>query len=659
VSRSVRSLEGFARWLVISSAVAAPWLFGASDPWASDLVSLLALTGAVVWLIAAVASPPHRLRAGGLTALLVILLALIALQAVPLPHAVVRLLSPLSSSAAGEGMDLLRRLGLSPDGWTPSVSTLSVAPGATRAAAGLVAVYILAFLVIANGTHHWSDLRRMAAVVLGCGFILVLISLIHGFTHSRELLWFHVPRYMVYGFGPFNNRNHFATHALLLFGLATGAFLASAAIPALRGAGWRERVLFLSTRGASGLAMLALAMVVTASAVLFSMSRGAAVSLVAAVGAAFLAWTLGGESRGGARRAVAAVVLMAFALVVWLGWQPVVERLSTLGAVARDPVADLRAMAAADTLSLFGMSPALGVGFGAFQYVFPVVARTELQGGRWVHTHNDWIEYLAEGGVAGGLLVALAAWLFVREVARKMPDIPTDRRRFVQGCLIGMCAVAIQNVVDFGLRKPANGMLLAVLAGMVIAALRRPSVQAGEDADGSSTAPESRGTPGGSTVRRAAFCAALVLAVALWSDTLAGLQDALAFKRFERLERIYKQADDPAMLEAIVAAVRPETESARRLGGRHPELVIEVVAAQFLWAMDRRLPAVTRRLVEGDALHTAAAAVRAAPTDPGAWLWLGRGYALTGRWAAADRCLERATGLRPRGAPLRLLPAGR
>lgn len=658
MSRSVRSLESAARWLVVSSAAVAPWLFGASEPWASDLVSLVAFTGAMCWLIGVAACPPTRLRVRSLTAVLVLLLALMCLQIIPLPPWLANAVSSFSASVGRDGLDLLRALGLATDGEIAGWIPLSVAPGATRAATGLFAVYVLAFLVIANGTHHWTDLRRMAAVILGSGFTMVLVSLVHGLTHSRELFWFHVPRHMEYGFGPFANRNHFATHAILLFGLAAGMFLAAVTIPALRGAGWRERLLFLSTRGASRLAMLALVVVVTAATVFLSLSRGAIVSLMVAVGVAIAAWALSGNLRAAPRYAFVAALILVFSMVVWLGWRPIAERLSTLGAVARDPVADWRVMAASDTLALLGLSPILGCGFGSFQYVFPVVARPELHVGRWMHTHNDWVEWLAEGGVVGGLLVALALWFFLREVMRKMRGLSADRRLFVQGCLVGLAAVAIQSGVDFGLRKPANGLLFAVLAGLAVAALRRPSFLAAEPDAGSpqQEAPGPVESVGGGIRLRIAACLALVAVVMAWSGSAIGFQEALAFKRLEHLDRMSQKTDDPAMIEALVASARAEAQLCMGVGGRSPELLIEVMATHFRWAMDRRLSPATRRLLEEDTLRMASLPVRAAPTDFSGWLWLARGQAMAGRWSAVDRCMERAAELRPRGVPPRLVP---
>jgi hypothetical protein len=466
---------------------------------------------------------------------------------------------------------------------------------------------------------------------------------------------------MVYGFGPFANRNHFATHAVMLFGLGAGLFMASATIPAMRGAGWRERIMFLSTRGASRLAMQAMVVVVTAATIFLSMSRGAIVSLMLAVGVAFAIWALSGNARRVPQYAFVAAGILVLALVVWLGWRPVVERLSTLAVVARDPLTDWRAMAASDTLVLLGLSPIMGCGFGSFQYVFPTVARPELHFGRWMHTHNDWIEWLAEGGVVGGLLVCLAVWLFLREVWRRLPDLPADRQRFVQGCLVGMAAVAIHSVVDFGLRKPANGLLFAVLAGLVVAALRRPSAnpaRPGVVLPEQIAAPvEEPAVPGCRTRLRLAAFVALVGVVVAWSGGLTCFQNALAFERFERLERVYRKSDEPAMLEAIVASARADAKMCTGLGRQSPELLIEVVAAHFRWASDKRLSPMTRRLLENDALSMASIPVRAAPTDFSAWLWLARGSAMVGQWTAVDRCMERAAELRPRGRPPRLIPS--
>jgi len=81
------------------------------------------------------------------------------------------------------------------------------------------------------------------------------------------------------------------------------------------------------------------------------------------------------------------------------------------------------------------------------------------------HVHNDYMEALAETGVAGGLCGLAFLWLLYRE-ARK--GFEAERSHFGPGLRAGAIAAVIglllHSFIDFNLHIPSNALLFLLQA---------------------------------------------------------------------------------------------------------------------------------------------------------------------------------------------------
>jgi O-antigen ligase len=469
-------LKATARATVVGAVVLSPWLFGSAEPWAYLFISLLVGVGVAAWLLSLLCDAEPEVRAPGLTLVLLGLMALVLLQTVPLPYSVVKVVSPLAAEAQVTQAKAFAETGMGeflpgPSGDEVTKATLSASPAATRRSLYLLAAYVGVFLVMANGFSKWSQLRSAATAVAVSGAIMVVFALVQKFSGTRSIYWFHSPRFGGSIFGPFTNRNHFALHMNMLFGVTVGLLLAASRVPEFRALRtWREKVAWLSTGKASRITLLGFAAALMGATVCVSLSRGGMTSLAAALGIVGVLIALR-SAVAGRGWVVLSVAFLVVATVVWLGWQPVVERLGTLGKIAKDPMADSRSVATRDTLRIFAASPAFGCSFGSFQYVFPKFQSPRIQFGRWLHAHNDWAQLLAEGGIVGAVLTLIAVGLFVRSLGKQLPRATNGGRLLLGGLIVGLVAVALHSFVDYGLHKPANAFLLATVCGMALAAV--------------------------------------------------------------------------------------------------------------------------------------------------------------------------------------------
>jgi O-antigen ligase len=198
-------------------------------------------------------------------------------------------------------------------------------------------------------------------------------------------------------------------------------------------------------------------------ALFLSASRGGIISL----GVEFAALALLLMLRRVAGRHVLAggvVVLVAILMVSWIGVRQILDRFSSLQSL--EVTVGKRASMRADTWRIFLDHPWKGTGLGTLQTVF---SRYEsLYDGKVVnHSHNDYLEALAETGLLGGLCCAgfLGALLF--ESIRRLPvrNSAFGATLHLSG-LVGCIGFLVHSLVDFNVHIPGNVLLFFILANL-------------------------------------------------------------------------------------------------------------------------------------------------------------------------------------------------
>jgi hypothetical protein len=647
-------LRRSARWIVLSAVIISPWLFGSAEPWAYLLVSAIANVGVIVWLFSLLRHGQFNRNALGPALAGLALMAFLLLQTVPLPAGLVKTVSPLSAEVQTTRDNILGKLNAPATADSlPGPCTLSVSPAATRQSLFLLASYLGVFLVMAHTTTGWRSLRRAGVALVISGFLMAVFALIQSFTGTRTIYWFHRPRMGGTIFGPFNNRNHFAAYMNMMLGLTLALLpLRSRSFSAYGPQTWRETISQLSIKEINQAILLGFAAIIMGSAVFLSLSRGAITSLVAGLGILGVFMTF--QTRGiDPRRLIGTMILFIVAVVIWLGWQPVAERLGSLAILATEPLSGSRLAAALATLRMWGAFLFTGCGFGCFQYAFSIFQGPSLQVGRFLHAHNDYAQLLSEGGIVGAALALLVFALLIRTVLKNFSSSSHDARFFIAGLTVSIATITIHSLVDFSLHKPANAFLLAALCGMAVAAVSLPRKSSRDDA----VYGPDYGT--GSSAARIAAAAGLFLMSLLTLATLAEMRSELAFARFIQWQKIAERTEEFQYRSAAIETTCAEADRIIQAGSSDADVLIEVTMNSLWQAADRNLDPELRIRLSEQAASAATEAARTAPADYECWLWLARAELVLGKPALARLCFGRAQDLAPPGMMLERMPPTR
>jgi O-antigen ligase len=310
----------------------------------------------------------------------------------------------------------------------------------------LVSDLVLFFLAV-QAFRTLRDWRGFIWFGMVFGFLVSIFGILQHLTFNGKLYWFRDMEYGGIPFGPYVNRNHFAGFVELILPLSL--------VPLVLGRVRRERW-----------PVVGVFAIIPIGALFLSASRGGIVSF--GVELAVLALVIiQRRTRGKQLFAGATVLLLALMMVSWLGVNQVLQRFSSFQSL--EVTAGKRASMRRDTWQIFLHHPFAGTGLGTLQIVYPPYE--SLYDGRIVnHTHNDYLEALAETGVLGGLCCAWFLGVLFRESLKRLRQLHNSFAGALQLCgLVACVGFLVHSLVDFNLHIPSNAILFFLMAHLASA----------------------------------------------------------------------------------------------------------------------------------------------------------------------------------------------
>lgn len=439
-------------YILIGVLLFAPLIRGGNRP-----VALLFLELAAVALAACLLYQPDFLRqlSRRFIALLAVLFALPLLYLIPLPfelwqalpgHALhAQLLAQLDAAQTGSGA--------MPASLTPALTEYS----------WLALLPPLAVFLFAVGLPT-DRLRALVPVFLGIAAFQAILGLMQYGMGPASPLRDGLFAAGASAVGTYANYDHYAG----ILEMALPLSLAMLAATLGRTRGQRRHARDLAQKLAIWLArhlnqaaiygLIALAVML---ALVFSKSRtGIALGmLVVLLSTISFATRLGGRNVFGM---IGTFIFVAASLAIQIGLVPVLNRFAL-----QDPLQDARWSIFTSTLTAIGAYFPLGSGIGTYNQAYQPFHAPDLNGMFINRAHNDYLEWLTEGGLVAAALILAFLLLYCIQWTRVWKRGDWTTFNFIQvGAGIGMLAIALHSLLDFNLHIPANQIYLALLAAL-------------------------------------------------------------------------------------------------------------------------------------------------------------------------------------------------
>ena len=457
IARRLQSLIFFAL-LTLIPLVAIP--YGAAEPWWQSFFEAAVFVLAALWLIEGYLSGSWNFSAYFLLLPLLVLTGFAFLQTVPLTG------SGNESFAVGSALR----------------QAVSADPHGTRQ----WVVKMLALILIGAMLLRYTSERRRLVTLIYVVVGVALASAVFGFLReiTQSEVGFILPNlHPGSGYGQFINKNHFAFLMEMALGLMLGLtvcrgltrdrLVVSLGVALLLGG-----VLVLSNSKGGVLSLLGQLL---CGAVLLSAGESTRDSSTSRAGIMGLAQRFVASSVGRALLVVCFLAVMVIG-IVWVGGAPLadaLERMPKEVAAHTEGTRSRRVDIWQATWQLIKDHPIAGAGFGGYWMAITgyhnVSGETTPQ-----EAHNDYLEFLASGGLIGGVLGAWFVYAFIRCVRGRLGTSDRFVRAARLGALVGLSGVAIHSFVDFGLHIPINAVIFIAL--VVIATTDIPRQPAGHHA---------------------------------------------------------------------------------------------------------------------------------------------------------------------------------
>jgi O-antigen ligase len=436
----------------------APLAFGTTETWSTVTAELLVTLTALGCWFPLTGRKNVWYQVPGLLPLL-LCVAWIYLQCLPLPVSWVRQIAPSTAAAYQPALDLLQ-----PGTWIP----LTVNRQATLFEGLRFTAYALFYILTVQLLVSSRRLTVTVSSIAGLTVFIAFAAMLQRAAAPDTLFWVRTMKSGIGSFGPWVYKNQYVGFMVMTCPLVLALFLLHRPL-ADESASFRERLLHLfSGSGANLHLLLGFGVLVVIASVLLAQSRGGILSLGFAL---LLFFLLLARSQKKIQLLTLLALLGGLLLAGgWFSWTAILERFDRTFDVASGTLQDGRLPIWQDTVKIIPDYLFTGAGFGTFIDVFPSY-KSFTDSLIYDHAHNDYLELLTDGGLTGFLL---SAW-FVAAVLRSgwRQIFRRHERQAVLTTIAafsGIAGLLFFSITDFNLHNWANGLYFFFLCGLLVSA---------------------------------------------------------------------------------------------------------------------------------------------------------------------------------------------
>ena len=451
-------MNKFSYVLFISALIFAPLAFGTVENWSLLVLQLLVAAAVFTFCLQGWQSSDKLLHVPGLLPLFLLVVWMV-LQVLPLPVAIVKILSPETYQVYKPVYDMLEG---SP--WMP----LSVHVKGSVLETIRITTYIFFYVLTVQILSQGDRLRR---TVLICSWLAIgigLLAILQKFSSPNEIYWLRSVPANAQPVGPWINRSQYCGYVELVAPLVLALCLYYRPIVVAEES-MRKRIaaFFAKDEGVNLYLLLGFGLLVLTASAFISLCRGGIIALTFSFIFFFL--TLARKQRKYSSLFSVGLIACFVIVIAWFGWGPIFERFDQIFNSSGEVVVD-RVPLWENSWGVFKDFWLTGSGFGTFIAIFPRY-RTLPGDGIFDHAHNDYLELLTDGGIIGFVIVAWFVVVIFHQ-GWKMLQRRRDRYSILLsiGALTGIVGLLIHSISDFNMHNGAVGLYFFFLCGVLVSA---------------------------------------------------------------------------------------------------------------------------------------------------------------------------------------------
>lgn len=459
------------RWVFYGFLTLIAWLpipLGSRYPLGWGVMEILVFSLLSIWLLTQLFTQKNPVaktsRTNRVVALLFIAsLGYQALQIVPLPLEAIRFLSA----------NTFEVYHLTQPEATKKFFSISLDKGLSLQELLKSAAYVSIFFLTLLLVNSRKRLQQLIYLLIIVGFMQALFGLIDAYT-GGELFrkpFTGIGNSTYSATGTYANYNHFGGLLEMAIPLSVGMLMATT-VHHPSYTHWRARLTGVTQWLLSSRIWFYLFTTTMITALLYSTSRGANISLIAAASLSTGLIVLFRRSTTGEKKSrLLPMLTLPLVIALWLGGHQLFSRFETQGLETdRQQHREIAYRVIADY-------PIFGVGSGNWSHVYMAYHSPEYYSHALLNNvHNDYLELLVEQGLIGFILFGSAILLTLGTMIvalrrRRDPLI----RGVLFGCVTATLSLLIHSLVDYNLHIPANAAWFTVILAMGLIASRMPS----------------------------------------------------------------------------------------------------------------------------------------------------------------------------------------
>ncbi|MFC1812260.1 O-antigen ligase family protein [Thermodesulfobacteriota bacterium] len=464
---------------IIALLIFAPLAFGSVHVWAYTIIEIGVFFLLALWVVDRLffsKSDAIEWVRTSVNLVLILLIALIGIQMVPLPSSMIALLSPRTFADKMQLFDMIQKAygAALPK---PSWICLSYYFHPTLTESLKLMAHIGMFFLVLNTIRSRRQINILIYSLILVGLFEASYAVVQIFSTNPQVWWWRsrVGTFHHFASGTFIGSNHFAAYMGMVLCLLLGFIVAqkrktarlTSGLGGFRSSFQRAVGWFSPESEHPKLIFFFFVAVFIGVAILLSASRGSIFSI--GISMVLLSVLLFSKRQ---HRIYGGLALSLFLATLAYGLHVGID--PTLDKFKQNQGFYDRLKTTRTIIPMIADYPIIGVGWGNFRYLYPRYIddfdRVSTSG----YAHNDWIESGTEAGIAGGVLILIAfAGYLVKMIRIWMRRRDLYALGVGTGVITGLLSIGIHSFFDFNMHVPANALTLSVLLGIGYAAVHR------------------------------------------------------------------------------------------------------------------------------------------------------------------------------------------